>query len=188
MYQTQQRTHQHRAMLTAGRCTRDRCVGATRLCLHLANKPLSQFNKLCHSNLGIGRVPTPGGKIHSQPPSSIVQPYLPGGTNVGFHLLQDSLSPPHSYPKRQLDRVSRFSTIHARYQRTDRQNDDGTRPVRQAACSTCCSNSLASFLHMHIRRETLQTADTGVSLNRQYQIQSLRLTCCCCCCCCGCCC
>lgn len=96
MYQTQQRTHQHRAMLTAGRCTRDRCVGATRLCLHLANKPLSQFNKLCHSNLGIGRVPTPGGKIHSQPPSSIVQPYLPGGTNVQDYLIRDSLCPPHS--------------------------------------------------------------------------------------------
>ena len=41
-----------------------------------------------------------------------------------------SLDPLTHHPKRHLDRFRRFSTIHARYQRTHRQNDNGTRPVR----------------------------------------------------------
>ena len=53
-----------------------------------------------------------------------------------INLFLTSLDPPHlilvplghatRHPKRHLDRVSRFSTIHGRHEWTDRQNDDGT--------------------------------------------------------------
>ena len=53
--------------------------------------------------------------------------------NLGPHLMHRSLGSWSTTPiKRHLDRVSRFSTMHASYQRTDRStdNDEGTRPVK----------------------------------------------------------
>jgi len=49
--------------------------------------------------------------------------------NLDSHLINRSLGQPTHYPKRHLDRVSRFSTIHIRYRRTDRQRDRTTTNV-----------------------------------------------------------
>jgi len=62
-------------------------------------------------NLGRSSVVTPSSRpIHSRRAQSF-QPYLPGGANVDPHPIHDSLGPPHSSPKWQLDRFSRFCPV-----------------------------------------------------------------------------
>jgi len=53
----------------------------------------------------------------------LVHTYLLGGANVDLHLIHGSLDPLTHPAKQHLYHVSRFSTIHARYQRTDQWTD-----------------------------------------------------------------
>jgi len=52
-------------------------------------------NRAVQSNLRTGCVATPCGRP-TQPPHTIVQPYLPGGANVHANLIHDSFGPSHS--------------------------------------------------------------------------------------------
>jgi len=77
------------------------------------------YNKIARCNLRTDCTANPGGKL-TQPLRAIVQPYLLGGTNVYVHLMYTiPWAQPTCHSKWDLDRVSRFSTVHARYQRTD---------------------------------------------------------------------
>jgi len=72
--------------------------------------PAPDKKKIAQSNLGTGRIATPGDRpTHSHRVQSFsIQLYLPGGTNVHAHLVQNSLRPPNLLSKRQLDRCCHF--------------------------------------------------------------------------------
>jgi len=63
--------------------------------------------------------------------------------DLELHLLHDSLDPLDPLCETELDRVSRFSTIHTHYQRTDRRTERPTERTRKSIFSkrpfTICS-------------------------------------------------
>jgi len=71
------------------------------------------------SHLGTGRITTPDDRpTHSC--CALLFNHVSYGTNAHAHLMHDLFGPPHSSSHWYLDRVSRFSTINARYQLIDR--------------------------------------------------------------------
>jgi len=62
------------------------------------------------------------------------------------HLIIIHLAHPTHHPKRHLSRVGHFLRIHSRNQRTDRQNDDRSQPIRSQPGTSKLLQSACSFI------------------------------------------
>jgi len=56
------------------------------------------------------------------------------------------LARPSHHPKRHLDRISRSSKIHGRYQRTDRQTDRTTTEIGPVAIASSLANAATRLI------------------------------------------
>jgi len=108
-----------------------------------------QLNKIVQSNLRTGRVADVAFPLFATPISPKICP-LPW-RNLDPYLIHGSLDPPVPFTKQHLDRVSRFSRIFGRYQRTDGQTDrlQNGHVTRREPIAASLANTASPLKYVH---------------------------------------